>query len=182
MSIFKTIGKQSEVTPATLGITGVGALATRNASGQFVGLGPGADGQVLVSNSGEVTGLSWSTLGASGANIHKFGSAIIVGSNQTLTFNDVADIYVLEVMLTANAEISLGTPSGSPDYARLVLAIEPTTNGVTPTLGQSGATIKTPNGDQPLISEVSGDTSYWIFEWTGSQWVLVNTLYNVEAA
>ncbi len=180
MGIFKTIGKQTAVTPETLGIAGVGTLATRNASGQFVGQGPGADGQVLTANSGEVTGLLWQTISGGGTTIYEIPLAI-VGFNQTLPSPAAADVYVQEVMLTANAVISLAAPSGSPDYARFILSITPNTDGVTPTLGQAGATIKAPNGDQPLISEVNGDTTLWLFEWHGSAWHLVNVIVNEES-
>ncbi len=166
------------VTPEALGLAQVGSLVTRNSSAQFAGLGVGADGQVLTADSGETLGLVWGTP-AGGAKVYEIPLAI-VGFNQTLPSPAAADVYVQEVMLTANAVISLAAPSGSPDYARWILSITPNADGVTPTLGQAGATIKAPNGDQPLISEVDGDTTLWIFEWHDSAWHLVNVIVNEE--
>ncbi len=164
------------VTPASLGFSAKGDLVSLNASGQIAALGRGLDGQVLTADSAETLGLVWSTAVA-GAKVTEIPVAI-VGFNQTLPVPSAADVYVQEIMLTANADISLGTPPGSPSWARFIMAITPNADGITPTLGQSGATIKTPNSDQPLISEVNGDTTLWVLEWFDSCWHLVNVIIN----
>lgn len=141
------------------------------------GLAPsgGTANQVLTKNSSTDYDYSWSTPSGGGGG----GSTGIVSTTQSSAYKAdfTAGDRLIKIVLTGNVTLTMGEGSSGTHLTGTLQVVQDGTGGRTITWP---ANVVFPGGIEPTLSSGSNDEDYFYFEWNGSDWVLMNAVYDLK--